>query len=237
MEIIPVIDLMHGLVVHARQGRRELYRPLRSPLCDSPEPEAVVAGLLGLHPFRTLYIADLDALMGRAPQTALTARLRRGFPDLELWIDQGWAGPGDFGNSPAGGNALPVIGSESLDGARLDWLADPPAPFILSLDRRDGKPLGPASLPERPELWPETLILMNLSRVGGGGGPDFAQAGEFGRRHPGRRWIAAGGVRHAEDLDRLAALGMAGVLLASALHGGAVDARVLERFGRNGQPA
>ena len=46
MQVIPVIDLSRGRVVHARRGQRELYQPLRSPLCVGSEPLAVVEGLL-----------------------------------------------------------------------------------------------------------------------------------------------------------------------------------------------
>lgn len=231
MDIIPVIDLMHGLVVHAREGRREQYQPLVSPLCASPEPSAVVAGLLALHPFRTIYIADLDALMGRARQTQIIHQLRRDFPDLVFWLDQGLTGSEDcqlVGIDPA----LAVIGSESLNEASLGWLAEAPAPFILSLDSLDGRALGPESLAQRPELWPETVILMTLSRVGSQQGPDFALAASYLRQHPQRRWIAAGGVRHTDDLEQLKAMGIAGVLMASALHSGAVDAAMLAQLSR-----
>ena len=46
MQVIPVIDLSGGRVVHARRGQRELYQPLRSNLCVGSEPLAVVEGLM-----------------------------------------------------------------------------------------------------------------------------------------------------------------------------------------------
>jgi phosphoribosylformimino-5-aminoimidazole carboxamide ribotide isomerase len=231
MEIIPVIDLMNGLAVHARLGRREHYQPLQSPLCRSSDPEAVIDGLLGLHSFRTFYIADLDALMGKTRQTAVVERLRRAFPEISFWVDQGWSEHGDFGFFSVEDNATVVIGSESLSEERLPLLAEVPAPFILSLDFRDGRLLGPECLLDRPGSWPERIILMSLSHVGGTEGPDFARAEDFARRHPRRRFVAAGGVRHEEDLVKFEAMGVAAVLMASALHSGRVDSRVLGRFG------
>ena len=59
---IPVIDLKGGVVVRARHGDRASYRPIETPLSRTSEPLDVVAGLLSLHPFRTLYVADLDAI-------------------------------------------------------------------------------------------------------------------------------------------------------------------------------
>jgi phosphoribosylformimino-5-aminoimidazole carboxamide ribotide isomerase len=232
MEIIPVLDLMNGLAVHARQGHRESYQPLQSPLCRSAEPCAVVEGLLSLHPFKTVYIADLDALMGKGRQTGAVAELRQAFPDLGWWIDQGIPG-GDGGLFfPLETNTRPVIGSESLRDEDLSSLAGMnPAEWILSLDSRAGQPLGPASLPERPDLWPDTVILMNLSVVGSGGGPSVGRLEQLTKGYPRHRFVAAGGVRDGADLARLDALGVAAVLMASALHSGAVDARVLREFG------
>jgi phosphoribosylformimino-5-aminoimidazole carboxamide ribotide isomerase len=57
MQIIPVIDVKNGIVVHARGGDRAKYQPLASPLAESAAPVDAVAGLLGLFPFDTLYVA------------------------------------------------------------------------------------------------------------------------------------------------------------------------------------
>jgi phosphoribosylformimino-5-aminoimidazole carboxamide ribotide isomerase len=231
MEIIPVIDLMNGVAVRAERGQRERYRPLRSPLCSSPEPGAVLEGYLSVHPFKTVYLADLDALMGKGRQTAATAALIRAFPGISFWIDSGLPEPAIPGGSAADKRAAAVIGSESL-GGNLKALPDPArAPFVLSLDFQGGGLLGPEALLEHPELWPEQVILMSLSRVGADQGPDFARAEEYVRAHPRRRFAVAGGVRDVRDMERLAALGVSQVLMASALHSGKVDRGVLERLG------
>lgn len=231
MEIIPVIDLMNGLVVHARRGRREEYRPIESPLCRDSDPEAVVEGLLGLHGFETFYVADLDALMGKGRQSAVLERLKRAFPRLSFWVDQGWSDHEEQQAFSTDRRILRVIGSESLTGESLPFLERSREPFILSLDFSGGGLMGPVRLLDRPDLWPATVILMSLAHVGGTEGPDFPRAGEFRRRHPERRWVAAGGVRDAGDLARLEALGFSAVLMASALHSGVVDSGVLRRYG------
>ncbi|MEW8382346.1 MAG: nickel transporter, partial [Candidatus Thiodiazotropha taylori] len=64
MKLIPVIDLMNGIVVRAIRGQRQSYLPSSTPLCQSSQPEAVISALLSLYPFDTLYIADLDAITG-----------------------------------------------------------------------------------------------------------------------------------------------------------------------------
>ena len=63
MQVIPVLDLIGGLVVRARMGDRDAYRPIETPLSPTPDPVAVAEGLMRLGSFPTLYIADLDAII------------------------------------------------------------------------------------------------------------------------------------------------------------------------------
>lgn len=89
MEIIPVIDVMGGVVVRARMGQREQYRPIVTPLSATNDPVDVARGLLSIHAFKTLYVADLDAIAGRQDNRAALIRLRAQFPQLALWVDNG----------------------------------------------------------------------------------------------------------------------------------------------------
>jgi phosphoribosylformimino-5-aminoimidazole carboxamide ribotide isomerase len=41
----------------------------------------------------TLYIADLDALTGRGVQTPLLTELLQALPEVEIWLDAGFASP------------------------------------------------------------------------------------------------------------------------------------------------
>src|SRR5215470_12302524 len=91
MEIIPVIDLRDGAVVHARMGRRDEYRPIETNLARTSDTVDVVRGLFSIYPFPTLYVADLDAIEGRGDNHAALERLRAAFPDLTLWVDNGMA--------------------------------------------------------------------------------------------------------------------------------------------------
>ncbi len=223
MKLIPVIDLKGGLVVAARLGDRGTYAPIRSPLCSSAAPQAVVAALLELHPFTTVYIADLDAIGGGPGHLAILDDLQRRHPGLALWIDNGLS---DLARVT--GFARPVIGSESLADlghftALRATLTDP----ILSLDYRGDQPLGPPGLHDRPDLWPLEVILMTLSRVGSGAGPDLARLAGLRRSAPALRVYAAGGVRGPGDLNRLRDLGIAGALVSTALHQGQLTAQFL----------
>jgi phosphoribosylformimino-5-aminoimidazole carboxamide ribotide isomerase len=218
--IIPVIDLMGGQVVHARGGARDAYPPLVSPLTASSKPFDVVAGLLALHRFRQLYIADLDAILKRGEHIATVLALQQAYPQLELWVDAGFAALCTCRRFLRGGMGQLVLGSESqLDGQLLGELAHDPR-VILSLDFRGEDRLGPAELFEQPELWPERVIVMTLAAVGASGGPDVTRLRQILAAAGERKVYAAGGVRGTDDLGVLRELGCAGVLVASALHDG-----------------
>jgi len=156
------------------------------------------------------------------------AALEAAHPSLTLWVDNGIAEAAAARAWQARHRARLVLGSESQrDTACLAALD--PAAVILSLDFRGETLLGPAALAD-PALWPETVIVMTLARIGAGEGPDWARLQEIRAKAEGRRVVAAGGVRDAADLERLAAMGIEGVLVASALHGGALPPAVLARF-------
>lgn len=202
---------MDGRVVHAREGRRDEYRPLVSRLCAGSAPAAVLAGLLALHPFRRCYIADLDAILGHGGHRDLVAGLCRAHPGVEFWLDAGWRDARDA----AGWPGRPVFGSESLAAAeRL------PAGAVLSLDFRGEHFLGQRAWLDDAGLWPDDVIVMTLARVGGALGPDLERLSALRARAPGKNLYAAGGVRGGADLAALERAGAAGVLLASALHDG-----------------
>ncbi len=207
---------MAGQVVHAREGRRNDYRPLVSALCPSSRPADVLDGLLRLYPFQYCYIADLDAILGRGDHYREIAALRSAHPQLEFWVD---AGLHDAARIAAWPDALgrSVLGSECLDAAATCRTA---ANGLLSLDFRGNEFLGPPGLLADTGYWPEQLIVMTLERVGGGQGPDIERLAALRARAPEKRYYAAGGVRGPADLSALAQAGAAGVLLASALHDG-----------------
>jgi phosphoribosylformimino-5-aminoimidazole carboxamide ribotide isomerase len=229
--IVPVIDLMGGQVVHARRGDRSNYRPLESALAHSSDPLEVVRALLAAAPFPAIYAADLDAILQRGEHREMLLHIADRFPALTLWVDAGFGRVSQLRPWMRSGGVVPVIGSESL--ATLDDLADllaiaPQA--ILSLDTRAEQPLGPAALFNEPQRWPERVVVMTLDRVGAGQGPALARLRATLEQAPGKKVIAAGGVRHVQDLDMLEAMGVHAVLIASALHDGTLDRAALARY-------
>lgn len=221
MDIIPVIDLKGGAVVHAKRGQRDAYQPIVSSLSSSSAPEDVLGGLLGLHAFKIIYIADLDAIEKKSDHVQLILRLARSHPSIDFWIDNGGT------HSLSCENLHHVLGSESMHGDRSGEV-NPAA--ILSLDFRGDDFVGPPALLEKPALWPQRVIVMTLARVGSGAGPDLERLASIKDRAGTRSVYAAGGVRDRADLEALRDAGMAGVLVASALHDGRLRPADLAEF-------
>ena len=229
MDVVPVIDLKGGLVVHARGGRRGEYRPIETPLSPTSTPRDVMAGLLRLFPFRRVYVADLDAIERRGEHAAEIASLAAQFPELELWVDNGANETGSVETWLVANAGCLVIGSESQLGPGLmRGLSDQPR-IVLSLDFRGDAFRGPPELNDDPLLWPDRVIVMTLARVGAGEGPDLQRIREIAGRAGKRQVYAAGGMRHASDLRAAAEAGAAGALVATALHHGALTARISPR--------
>ncbi|MGJ0454564.1 MAG: HisA/HisF-related TIM barrel protein [Methylocystis sp.] len=226
MQIIPVIDIRNGAVMRARAGDRDSYKPISTPLAATSAPADVVAGFLTLHSFEKIYIADLDAIQGSGDNRREIGVLTERFPSLRFMVDAGakscdWRGAARVDC---------VIGSESLrDSEALRAVKHDPN-VVLSLDFRGDVFLGLDALHESPKLWPSQVIVMTLTRVGVSAGPDFARVSQIIERAGDRRVFAAGGVRDADDLERLEAIGAAGALVATALHDGALTSADLDRF-------
>jgi len=218
---------MDGHVVHARFGERQLYQPVRSSLCASSEPLAVVEALLELYPFDQFYIADLDAIQGRGNHREMISLVRQRYPQLKLWLDAGINQANDL-HSWQDIKLDMVIGSESLD-SLTDFESIkkccPAQNYVLSLDFTVQGFQGPDALLHQSQCWSQRLIAMTLSRVGSNSGPDEqVLKGLIDSAH-GRAIYAAGGVRDLSDIQDLQQMGVAGALVASALHTGRLTGR------------
>ena len=226
MEIIPVIDIKDGIVVHARRGERAGYAPIESRFSSSPAPLAVVGGILSALPFENLYIADLDAIAGTAANGVTVKSIATHHPNVKIWLDAGFKNPEALDAFLTTPNIDVVLATESIETlADYDVLRDsiPPDRTLLSLDRSGPDLLGCVDLFDHPSAWPDRIIHMNLGVVGTGEGPDWSGLEALQRAAAGRKIVAAGGVRSEDDLRRLAALEIAGVLVATALHEGRIS--------------
>ena len=246
MRVIGVVDLQHGRAVHARQGIRDQYQPVSSvagvPI-DRGDALALARAYNQSLGVEEIYVADLDAILGRPPQDTCVAALAALAP---VWLDAG-VSSSDAARRAAGlGAAQVVVGLETL--SSYDALADICAAIggnrvAFSLDLRHGEPvratngatpgealqvLAPHVLAARAaRLGIGTVIVIDLARVGSSAGIDLGLIARVREAAPGVTLLAGGGVRGGHDLEQLAEAGADGALVATALLDGRIGAAEL----------
>jgi phosphoribosylformimino-5-aminoimidazole carboxamide ribotide isomerase len=230
MEVIPVIDVRHGVAVAAVRGQRAGYKPLVTPLAAGSDPAAIARGYAALFTFPLLYVADLDGIEGRGRNAGQAKELARTVPKTRLWIDDGTTAEDAARRIADETQATLVIGSECLGGADdvAALRALPRDRYVLSLDFKEDKFAGPPQVLDEAQHWPQAVIVMTLARVGSGDGPDLERIAFIVAAAGGRRVYAAGGVRNRADIEALHGAGAAGVLIATALHAGTIKAGDLQ---------
>jgi phosphoribosylformimino-5-aminoimidazole carboxamide ribotide isomerase len=232
MKVIPVLDLIKGLVVHAVKGERERYQPVQSILASSADPLEVARCLQTETKCRIFYIADLDAIQGKGHNREAIGEIASQM-DAELWVDAGVDDTDSANRLMTAGADVVIIGSETLTGLpQLRLILDSVARenFIFSLDIAKGRVLSRAeALKNLPPLQAlerltaeglERFILLTLDAVGSGGGPDLSLLQRARRDFPDHTFIAGGGVKTPDHLRALSATGVSGVLVATSLHKG-----------------
>lgn len=232
---------MGGVVVRGVGGRRHEYRPVVSRLTASCAPGDVAAAFRQHFGLNELYLADLNAIGGAAPDVALYQALRR--DGFALWVDAGVRDGAAAGLLAASGVEGVVIGLETVRGP--DELAracrDHGERVVFSLDLRGGAPTGGGSGWRQPDargiaaeavaLGVRRLLVLDLLRVGERGGLGTeALCAVLAADHPEVELAAGGGVRDVGDLRRLRDHGVGAALVASALHDGAIRRRDLDEL-------
>lgn len=232
MDVIPVLDLMKGRVVHGMQGARESYRPIESILTSSSAPLAVARALQQETDCGAFYIADLDAIQGMGNHNNVIHALAEDL-GVDLWVDAGITEAVAAAQLLIAGAGRVIVGSETLTGlAALGEIRDALTPGRLLLSVDVGVDGVLSRCPELRGLDPvaawailaeqglSQMILLTLDQVGTGRGPDWPALEAMREAFPNLSLIAGGGVRNPDDLRRLAELGVAGALVATSLHRG-----------------
>lgn len=227
---------MGGRVVQGLRGERQRYRAVRSGLVAGSEPMAIAQALCRECDCKALYVADLDAIAGAGDHLDVVRRLNERL-GAQPWVDAGVADAVAASRLLEAGAARVIVGTETLPDLRaLRAIRDavPAERWLVSVDvghrgvlsrcsaLSDLAPLEALSVLTGEGV--TDVILLALTEVGTGAGPDLPTLRTARAAFPHLRLIAAGGVRTAEDLQALAEAGAQGVLLATALHRGWIKA-------------
>jgi phosphoribosylformimino-5-aminoimidazole carboxamide ribotide isomerase len=239
LKVIPVIDILNGIAVHAVKGIRSEYKPLQSILSDSAQPLAVAKAFRNLG-FSDLYVADLDAIIdcttsfGGLKQVAESS-------GIKLMVDAGITNIDRAKSLLNNGVSKVVVGTETMQSKsfvgeavkhlgvdRVIVSLDLKGDKVLAKEGFDGAKEPISLLREFKEMGLAEVIVLDLSRVGSGEGINI----DLLRKvidEVSLETFVGGGVRSIEDLVQLRDLGVSGVLVATALHTGKISVKQLKQ--------
>ncbi|MGQ9545374.1 MAG: HisA/HisF family protein [Candidatus Bathycorpusculaceae bacterium] len=241
MKVVPVIDILNGVAVHAIRGEREKYKPLKSVLCKSANPIHIARTFEAVG-FTDLYIADLDAILGKQPNLNVLKRIRAEV-NLNVMVDA------CINTIERAEKLLEtcassiVIGTETLK--ELSFVEKALKNFgaervVVSIDMIENEILSMSESIKRHKPAPlaETLqkmgvakvIILDIKRVGSEQGVNLSLVKEIVER-TNLEVLTGGGIRNITDLEELSKIGVSGALVATALHKGAITPQILKTKG------
>ena len=228
--LIFVMDVLEGMVVHAKRGEREKYKPIQrfSSIVSTSDPARIIEEI---HP-ETLYIADLDRIMGTGDNKETIRGLRANNRELRIMVDYGVTRMEELKEALDAEIADNIIlGTETTS---MELIAEASALMkdtisvsvdlcnkeVLTNDTR--MKIDPLSLLQALNAYPiADVIILELDRVGTKSGIDFeflARAAALSEHHV----LCGGGVRSCEDVRQMAEIGVRGALVATAVHDGSI---------------
>lgn len=220
VKVIPVLDVMNGVVVHATAGIREKYRPLRdSVIVGSSNPHDLLKRLRDMG-FDEVYIADLDSILGAGENMeVINKALSLGFNVL--------ADIGVKGVRMKSTRKLElVIGTEYLSRPeQLKELKDRSISIDLyygNVKFKNRKYSLYYVLKKIKNITYSNVLAIFLDLVGTFKGPNFKLIKLILDNISSKEVIVGGGIRGVEDLKKLENIGVSKVLVASALHKGII---------------
>jgi len=223
------MDLLDGVVVHAKRGEREKYVPIHrfSSIVTSSDPARVLETIKP----KEVYIADLNRLMSTGNNRPILKDLRTRNMDLRIMLDYGVKGMEDLKEAIDAEMADKfILGTETIsielleEASKSDMIND----ICISIDLFNNEVLtsdtrlkiDPLQLIKELNKFPvRDVIVLELNRVGTKSGIDFeflARAVELSEHDI----LCGGGVRNCEDVHKMAAIGVKGALVATAVHDG-----------------
>lgn len=241
MKIVPVLDILNGVAVHAVRGERKEYRPLKSVLCASANPVDIALAFKFLG-FNELYVADLDAILGKSANFTLYKQIKTK-AELDLMIDAGISNLEEARKVLETGASNIIVGTETLK--NLAFVRQAVKFFgkdrvIVSIDLREGKVMGmsktirsrdPVSLAKMlKKMGAAKIIILDLARVGSEWGVNPTIVGEVLEK-TNLEVLTGGGIRGINDLEELRNMGVSGALIATILHTGKLTAKELKKAG------
>ncbi|KOY65412.1 HisA/HisF-related TIM barrel protein [Clostridium sporogenes] len=243
MEVIAVLDLKDGQVVHGIKGERDKYKPIESYLLSSSEPIEIVKAIYNKLGIQKFYIADLNAILGNGDNKSIIIELVQKFSNIDFYLDAGINSvevANEFIN--IGINKV-IIGSETLNDLneiRTIIESISPDKIIFSLDMQDGIlmsrckqlngfPVQDAfSILMKNKVEIKNFLLLDLKKVGSNSGYENEFYSLLKKYSDKYQIYTGGGVRGINDLKNMLKANINGVIVATAIHTGNIAAEDLK---------
>ncbi|MHA1728370.1 MAG: HisA/HisF-related TIM barrel protein [Promethearchaeota archaeon] len=244
-EIIPVIDVMGGIAVHAIKGIRNRYESLKTSLTKSSSPIDLIKSYEKKFSFTEVYVADLDSIISEKPNTTLLKDLID-ITSLKIMLDAGIRNLYDIIYFKNIGIQKIILATETIDS--LDVIDDAIKELgvdriVISIDMKNKKilarnleinKLSISSFIEKIlQKGIQKIILLDLVKIGSKCGCYEDSYGEIRKKFPNIEIIIGGGVKGIEDIKLLRDKEMNGVLIATALHEGVINPGNINEFLNN----
>jgi len=236
--LIFVLDLLDGVVVHAKKGEREKYEPVHlfSSIVGSSDPVRIMEELKPVD----VYIADLNRLMGTGSNKRITKEIRDNNRKARLMVDYGVKTVDDLEEAAEAEIADSIIlGTETASMELIDVVSkndkldisvsvDIFNKHVLTKDKH--MQTDPLLLINKLNEYRciRDVIVLELDRVGTKSGIDFdflACAVDASEHNI----LCGGGVSGCEDVDEMQGIGVKGALVATAVHDGSIPVSLLRK--------
>jgi len=221
-QLIPAVDVIGTEAVRLHRGNFD------EVVARAGDPASLVQGFAAARP-PFIHVVDLDGARSGRIRPELIGGLAAAAAPTPVQASGGVRSPADAQALLDAGASRVVVGTAALDSP--DTLAELTAAFderlVVAVDARAGKvtvagwsrvtALAPDEFAERcAEAGARRLLCTAVERDGTMAGPDFDLLARV-RDRSGLPVLAAGGVRSAEDLEALAALGLEGGVVGRAV--------------------
>ena len=242
-KIIPVIDILNSRAVHAVQGDRKKYKPLKSDLFETSDPTDIIKTLSNKYNFNEFYIADLDSILKKELNIQTLKRIGK-IANIKTIIDPGIVTTEEIKNFSQIDFRSLILGLETIKNLEtvkiiLENLGA--NKIIVSIDMYKGKILSNAKefknypaldvIRKIEKLGVKELILLDLFRVGLkiGGVPKLYK--DILQKFNGDIYVG-GGIKNLKDIVKYKMEGFSGVLIATALYDGTIEIEKLKKVNK-----
>ncbi|MBW6517688.1 MAG: phosphoribosylformimino-5-aminoimidazole carboxamide ribotide isomerase [ANME-2 cluster archaeon] len=229
--VIFVLDILDGQVVHAVKGERENYGPIHtfSKVCESSDPLDIINELVP----GEVYIADLNRLGNRGNNDEVVKQI--GWKSKTM-LDLGASSLDDVHLGHQLADSI-VLGTETATHELLESATGfYPRSINMSIDIKGGRiltrepafNLPPLELIQMLNNYDiNDLIILELSKVGTSSGINTGFLEQM-VDHSDHNILLGGGVRGKDDINLLRDVGLEGVLVATAVHSGALPLDLIQ---------